>query len=348
MSDQPMPFESTQRTASAMNRIVASSLRQRFLVVLMTVVLVGAGSRSLNRLPVDAYPDLSPPIVEIITQWPGHAAEEVERLITVPIEIEMNGIPRMTNNRSISLYGLSDVILTFENKTDNYFARQQAYNRMTELSLPNGVTPAVAPLSAPSGLIYRYVLQSSDRSPMELKTFEDWTVEPQYKSVPGVADDSGFGGGTMQYQVLLDPARVASVGLSVVQVESALTANNDNSGGGFYSQGGQFYYVRGIGRLRTLEDIGNVVLAVHDGTPVLVKDVGRVEIGIAPRLGEFGYLKQDDAVEGVILLRTGEKTQDVLKGVEAKTKEINDGILPNDVKVVPFYDRSDLIALTTQ
>ena len=342
------PSGPPQRSPSLMNRIVASSLRQGFLLALMTVVLIGAGSRSLERLPVDAYPDLSPPIVEIITQWPGHAAEEVERLITVPIEIEMNGIPQMTTIRSISLYGLSDVILTFQINTDNYFARQQAYNRIGDLSLPSGVSPSVAPLSSPSGLIYRYVLQSPDRSPMELKTFEDWTVEPQYKSVPGVADDSGFGGGTMQYQVLLDPVRIAAVGLSVQQVESALTANNANAGGGFYSQGGQFYYVRGMGRLITVEDIGNVVLAVHNGTPVLVRDVGRVAIGIAPRLGEFGYQQQDDAVEGVILLRTGEKTQDVLKRVEAKTKELNDEVLPKDVKIVPFYDRSDLIELTTQ
>jgi heavy metal efflux system protein len=346
---EPLPGNGgTPRTASMMNRIVGSSLRQGLLVVLLTLLLIGAGSRSLQRLPVDAYPDLSPPIVEVITQWPGHAAEEVERLITVPVEIEMNGIPQMTRSRSISLYGLSDVILTFQNKTDNYFARQQAYNRLTELSLPSGVTPSIAPLSAPSGLIYRYVLQSTDRSPMELKTFEDWIVEPQYKSVPGVADDSGFGGGTMQYQVLLDPTRIAGAGLSVQQVESALTANNDNAGGGFYSQGGQFYYVRGIGRLTSVEDIGNVVVAVHDGVPVLVKDVGRVVIGIAPRLGEFGYEKEDDAVEGVILLLTGEKTQDVLKRVEAKTQQLNDEILPKDVKVVPFYDRSDLIELTTQ
>src|SRR6202167_6312172 len=348
MSEPLTPTGPTPRTASMMNRIVTSSLRQPLLITLMTVLLIAAGSRSLDRLPVDAYPDLSPPMVEVITQWPGRTAEEVERLITVPVEKEMNGIPKMTTIRSISLYGLSDVILTFQTNTDNYFARQEVFNRMGDLSLPNGVAPSVAPMSAPSGLIYRYVLQSPDRSPMELKTFEDWTVEPQYKSVPGVADDSGFGGGTMQYQVLLDPARVASVGLSVPQVESALTANNDNSGGGFYSQGGQFYYVRGLGRMITLEDIGNVVVAVHDGTPVLIKDVGRVEIGIAPRLGEFGYQKQDDAVEGVILLRTGEKTQDVLKRVEAKTKQLNDEILPKDVKVLPFYDRSDLIALTTQ
>jgi heavy metal efflux system protein len=348
MSDHLPSSELPPRTASILNRIVASSLRQRFLVILMTLVLIGAGSWSLDQLPVDAYPDLSPPMVEIITQWPGHAAEEVERLITVPVEREMNGIPRMTAIRSISLYGLSDVILTFRNDTDNYFARQRVFNRIAGLSLPSGVTPSVSPLYSPSGLIYRYVLQSPDRSPMELKTFEDWIVEPQYKSVPGVADDSGFGGGDMQYQVLLDPAKIAAVGLSVPQVEAALAANNGNAGGGFYSQGGQFYYVRGLGRLETLEDIGNVVLAVHNGTPVLVKDAGRVVIGIAPRLGEFGFMNQDDAVEGVILMRTGEKTQNVLKRVEAKTKELNDSILPKDVKVLPFYDRSDLIALTTQ
>lgn len=348
MSDQLPPAVSPSRTASMMNRIVSASLGQPFLILLMTLLLTGAGVHSLRRLPVDAYPDLSPPIVEIITQWPGHTAEEVERLITVPVELGMNGVPKTTTMRSISLYGLSDVVLTYQTGTDNNFARQEVFNRLGDLSLPSGVTPSVSPLSAPSGLIYRYVLQSTDRSPMDLKTLEDWTVEPQYRSVPGVADDSGFGGGTMQYQVLLDQTKIAAVGLSAVQVEAALTANNANAGGGFYSQGGQFYYVRGAGRVETLEDIGNVVVAVHDGVPVLVKDVGRVVIGIAPRLGEFGYEKQDDAVEGVILLRTGEKTQDVLKRVEAKTKQLNDEILPKDVKVVPFYDRTDLITLTTK
>ena len=347
MSEHPSPLELPPPAPSIMNRIVASSLRQRLLVLLMTLVLVGVGIRSLLSLPVDAYPDLSPPMVEIITQWPGHAAEEVERLITVPVEREMNGVPQMITVRSISLYGLSHVVLTFEDGTDNYFARQQVFNRLPDLDLPNGVAPSVSPLTSPSGLIYRYVLQSSDRSAMELKTFEDWTVEPQYRSVSGVADDSGFGGGTMQYQVLLDPTRIAGLGLSVSQVESALAANNDNAGGGFYSQGGQFYYVRGMGRVSTLEDIGNIVVAVHDGTPVFVKDVGRVVIDIAPRLGEFGYEKQDDAVEGVIMMRKGEKTQDVLKRVEAKTDELNERILPRDVKVLPFYGRSNLIALTT-
>jgi heavy metal efflux system protein len=348
MSDQLPPGESPSRTASIMNRIVSASLVQPFLIILLTLVLTGAGTRSLQRLPVDAYPDLSPPSVELVTQWPGHAAEEVERLITVPVELGMNGIPKTTNARSISLYGLSHVVITFQNGTDNNFARQEVFNRLGDLSLPSGVTPSVSPLASPSGLIYRYVLQSSDRSPMELKTLEDWTIEPEYRSVPGVADDSGFGGGTMQYQVLLDQAKIAGVGLSATQVEAALAANNGNAGGGFYSQGGQFYYVRGEGRLSTLEDIGNVVLAVHNGIPVLLKDVGRVVIGIAPRLGEFGFEKQDDAVEGVIFLRTGEKTQDVLQRVEAKTRELNDHVLPKDVKIHPFYDRSDLVAVTTQ
>ena len=330
-----------------MNRVVAAALGQRVIVILLALVLIGVGSWSLKRLPMDAYPDLSPAMVDIVTQWPGHTAEEVERLITVPIELGMDGVPQTTAKRSVSLYGLSDVVLTFAQGTDNYFARQEVFNRLGDLGLPDGVTPSLSPLSAPSGLIYRYVLQSPDRSPVELKTLADWTVEPQYRSVAGVADDSGFGGGSMQYQVLLDQTRLAAVGLSAVQVEAALAANNGNAGGGFYSQGGQFYYVRGVGRLETLEDIGNVVLAVHDGVPILLKQVGRVVIGTAPRLGEFGYEKQDDAVEGVILMRKGEKTQDVLQRVQAKTAELNRDILPRDVKVHAFYDLSTLIAETT-
>jgi cobalt-zinc-cadmium resistance protein CzcA len=346
-SDFPLP-EGPRRSTSTINRIVASSLRQRFVVVLATLLLIVTGSWSLNRLPVEAYPDLSPPMVEIITQWPGRAAEEVERLITVPIEVEMNGIPKMTTIRSISLYGLSDVRLTFADGTDNYFARQRVFEHIAGLNLPTGVAPSVAPLFSPSGLIYRYVLQSPDRSPLELKTIEDWIVERQYKSVQGVADDAGLGGETMQYQVLFDPAKIAGAGLSVPQIITAFAANNGNAGGGFYSEGGQFYYVRGLGRLHTPEDIGNVVLAVSNGIPVLAENLGRVVIGYAPRLGQFGYQDQDDAVEGVILMRTGEKTQEVLKRVEAKTQDLNRNILPKDVKIHTFYDRTDLISLTTE
>ena len=340
------PAQPLGHPASIIHRVVATAVRQRFLTLLFTVLLVVVGIYSLRRLPVDAYPDISPPLVEIITQWQGQAAEEVERLITVPLEIEMNGLPHITIVRSISLYGLSDVRMTFENGTDNYFAREQVFERLADVSLPAGVTPSLAPLSAPSGLIYRYVLESPDRTPMELKTIEDWIVERQYKSVPGVADDSGLGGPTMQYQVLLDPTRIAGAGLSVPAVINALGANNGNAGGGFYSQGGQFYYVRGLGRLATPEDIGNVVLTVHNGIPVLVKDVGQVVIGEAPRLGQFGFGDRDEAVEGVILMRTGEQAQVVLDRLERKTREINRSVLPPDVRVHPFYDRRELIALT--
>lgn len=343
------PGEPGERTATSLiNRIVAGSLRQRFLLAFFAVLLIAVGINSFRRLPVDAYPDLSPPQVEIITQWGGRAAEEVERLITVPIEVEMNGIPNVEVVRSISLYGLSDVRITFVAGTDSYFSRQQVFERLAGVSLPSGVAPSMAPLFSPSGLIYRYVLDSPDRSPMELKTLEDWVIERQYKSVPGVADDSGLGGPTMQYQVLLDPAKIAAVGLSVPLIVNSLGANNSNAGGGFYSQGGQFYYVRGLGRLVTPEDIGDVVLAVHNGTPVLVKDVGQVVIGEAPRLGQFGYNKRDEAVEGVLLMRRGEQAQVVLDRIEKKTKELNDSILPKDVKIHPFYDRRDLIALTTR
>ena len=329
------------------HRIVQAALRQRFLVLMLTAFMMIAGIISFQRMPVDAYPDLSPPQVELITQWPDHAAEEVERLVTLPLELEMNGVPHMVVMRSISLYGLSDVILTFDDKTDDYFARQIVFQRIAQATLPAGVTPSMAPLFSPSGLVYRYVLQSPDRSPQELKTFEDWVVERAYRSVPGVADDSGFGGTVMQYQVLLDPARIYGYHLTVPQVEAALAANNANAGGGFFSQGGQFYYVRGIGLVRDTSDIGNVVVGSNNGVPIRIKDVGDVVIGHAPRLGEFGYEKNDDAVEGVILMLRGEQTQNVLKGVEAKTEELNRTILPPDVKVHPYYDRSELVRLTT-
>ncbi len=314
---------------------------------MLTGFVLVAGIISFQRMPVDAYPDLSPPQVELITQWPGHAAEEVERLVTLPLELELNGVPRVVFMRSISLYGLSDVILTFEDSTNDYFARQVVFQRMSQAQLPAGVTPTMAPLFSPSGLIYRYVLESPDRTPQELKTIEDWVVERQYRSVKGVADDSGFGGTVMQYQVLLDPARLYGYHLTVPQVVNALTANNSNAGGGFYSQGGQFYYVRGLGLVRNTEDVGDVVVGSNNGVPIRVKDIGEVTIGHAPRLGEFGYMKNNDAVEGVILMLRGEQTQNVLKAVEAKTAELNRSVLPPDVKIYPYYDRSELVKLTT-
>src|ERR1700722_9682141 len=328
-------------------RIVSFALAQRFVTIAAALALMVWGAVAFRKLPIDAYPDLSPPHVEIITQWPGHAAEEVERLISVPLEVEMNGIPKIEALRSISLYGLSALEMNFEYETDPYFAREQAFERMANATLPDGITPGVSPLFSPSGLIYRYVLVSSDRTPQELKTIEQWLLERRYRAIPGVADDSSLGGTTMQYQVNVNPYRLFSRGVTVPQIFQQLSTNNSNAGGGFYSQGGQFYYIRGLGQVKTTEDIGNVVVATNNGIPTYVNDVAKVEIGDAVRLGEFGYMKQDDAVEGVILMRVGEQAQVVLKRVEALTKELNDHVLPPDVKIVPYYDRSALIQETT-
>jgi cobalt-zinc-cadmium resistance protein CzcA len=334
-------------TRGPIQALVEASVSQPFLIALLTLALIGGGIWSLSRLPVDAYPDVSPPTVGLTTAWPGHAAEEVERLITVPLETEMNGLPGLVVMRSVSLYGLSSIDLTFEDNSDVYFDRQQTNERLPDADLPDGAEPEMEAPFSPSGLVYRYVIKSSDRPARELHVLQDWVLDKAYRAVPGVADVASLGGETMQYQVLIDPTKLAGAGLSISDVSDALGANNSNAGGGFYSEGGQFFYVRGLGRVATLEDIGNVVLAVKNGTPVLVKDVGTVEIGAAPRLGQFGFDKQDDAVEGIILMRRDEQAQVVLKRVEAETKELNAHVLPKDVKVVPFYDRLDLVHLTT-
>jgi len=330
------------------NRLVSFALSQRFIVMVAMGCLAIWGIVSFRNLPIDAYPDLAPPQVQIVSQWPGHAAEEVERLITIPLEVEMNGIPKLDTLRSISLYGLSSVTMNFLYDTDPYFAREQAFERIADAQMPTGVTPAMSPLFSPSGLIYRYVLQSPDRSAQDLKIIEDWVLERRYRAIQGVADDSSLGGETMQYQVQIDPNRLMSYGVTVPQIVQQLSNNNSNAGGGFYSQGGQFYYVRGLGLVKSLEDIGNIVIASHAGIPVTVKDIGTVAIGHAPRLGQFGYMRQNDAVEGVILMRVGEQAQVILKKVEELTQTLNRTVLPPDVKIIPYYDRTELIQETTK
>jgi heavy metal efflux system protein len=330
------------------DRLVSFALSQRFIVLVAMIAIAIWGAVSFTKLPIDAYPDLAPPRVQIVTQWPGHAAEEVERLITIPLEVEMNGIPKIEALRSISLYGLSSVTMNFEYDTDPYFARQQAFERIPGAEMPEGVAPDVGPLFSPSGLIYRYVLQSPDRSAQDLKTLQDWVLSRKYRSIQGVADLAGLGGTTMQYQVLLDPAKMFSYGVSVQQVDDQLAANNANAGGGFYSQGGQFFYVRGLGLVKDLADIGNIVVATHNGIPVYIRDIATVTIGHAPRLGQFGFMRQDEAVEGVVLMRTGEQAQQVLRKVEQMTDTLNRTVLPADVKIVPYYDRTDLIHETTR
>ena len=329
-------------------RLVSFALKQPFVIVIAALALMGWGVWSYQKLPIDAYPDLSPPHVELITQWPGHASEEVERLITIPLEVEMNGIPKLDALRSISLYGLSSIAMNFEYGADPYFVRQQTFERMANATMPSGVTPSLSPLFSPSGLIYRYVLQSSDRSPQELKVLEDWVLERHYRSIQGVADDSGFGGTTMQYQVLLDPNKLFSYGVNVPQIFNQLSNNNANAGGGFYTQGGQFYYIRGLGLVRDMEDIRNIIVQEKNGIPVRIRDLSQVQLGYAPRLGQFGYKNQNEAVEGVILMRVGEQAQVVLKRVEDMTKDLNEHVLPPDVKIVPYYDRQGLIEETKQ
>src|SRR5215831_14449540 len=238
--------------------------------------------------------------------------------------------------------------MNFEYGAGPYFVREQAFQRVADAMVPQGVMPGLSPLFSPSGLIYRYVLQSPDKTPQELKVIEDWVLERRFRSIQGVADDSGFGGTTMQYQVLLDPNKLFAYGLTVPQITTQLASNNANAGGGFYSQGGQFYYIRGLGLVKDTTDIGNIVLSAKNGIPVYVKDIAQVTIGFAPRLGQFGYMKQPEAVEGVILMRVGEQAQVILKRVEEMTKTLNEHVLPPDVKIVPYYDRQSLIAETTR
>jgi len=329
------------------DRIVTFALSQRLMVIVAIIALSIWGIISFQRLPIDAYPDLSPPRVQIISQWPGHASEEVERLITIPLEVEMNGIVHLDVLRSISLYGLSSITMNFEYGTDPYFAREQAFERIPNAAVPDGVTPQLGPLFSPSGLIYRYVLQSPDRSTQDLKILNDWVLSRKYRSIQGVADLSGLGGTTMQYQVQIDPRKLFAYGISVQQLSDQLAANNATAGGGFYSQGGQFYYVSGNGWVRDVQDIGNIVVSTHNGIPVYVKDLATVAIDHAPRLGQFGFMRQSEAVEGVILMLVGEQAQVILKKVQAMTELLNRTVLPPDVRIVPYYDRTTLLAETT-
>ena len=330
------------------HKLIAAALGQRFVVLVIALLTIAGGIWAFHGLPVDAYPDLSPPQVEIITQWPGHAAEEVERQITIPLEVAFNGVPGLTVERSISLYGLSDVRLVFGYDTNPYFDREQIAQRISDAELPAGITPSMAPLFSPSGLIYRYVLESPDRSPQELKVIQDWVLFRRYKAIPGIADDSGIGGTSRQYQVVLDANALSTYHVGVSDVVTALANNNQNAGGGFYQRGGQFTYVRGLGRITDLPDIGNVVIANHNGVPIHVSNVGQVTLGDAPRLGQFGYMSHDDAVEGVLFLRSGDPAQTVLESVEQVTEHLNNDVLPRDVRVHPYYDRTDLVKLTTR
>ena len=325
-----------------LRRIIRFALRQRLLVLGATLLLVVMGIRAFEALPVEAFPDVEDVHVEVITQWPGHAAEEIEKLVTLPIERQMNGLPGLTNLRSISMFGLSDVTMTFEDGTTDYFARSQALEQLQNVVTPAGVTPTLGSLSNSIGEIYRYTVRG-DRPLTELKALEDWVVEPAFRTVPGVADVVSFGGQVKQYQVDVDPARLAAYGVTLTQVGQAIAQANANAGGGYLTHGYERQVVRGVGLFQSTDDIARVAITTRRGVPVLVQDVGAVTIGAAPREGIVARDSADDVVEGIVLMRKGENALEVLKGVRAKTGEINGSLLPRGVEIAPFYDRAHLV-----
>jgi cobalt-zinc-cadmium resistance protein CzcA len=338
--------------------IVDFALDNRFIVLAIAVLLLIWGAVSFHNLPVEAYPDVANNYVQIITQWPGHAAEEIEQQVTIPIEIQMNGLPHLAHLRSVSLFGLSSVMLIFDDSSINDWNRQKVLERLSQVTLPNNLAPAIGTDWSPVGQIYWYSLKSTNPKYdlMELKALEDWVLEKQFKSVPNVVDVSSFGGTTREYQVRVDPAKLISYGLSISQVEQQLANNNVNAGGSFIESGAQQINVRAIGLYTSVQDIEETVLKTQNGTPLLVKDIAVVTQGPKIRLGRIGQaihredgtvLDDDDVVEGIVLLQKGADSDSTLEGIHAKVKELNDHILPPGVKVVPFLDRSDLVHYTT-
>jgi cobalt-zinc-cadmium resistance protein CzcA len=335
-----------------MGRMTDYVLRHRAVMLALLAVFVMAGVAAFRRLPVEAYPDVTNVSFQIITLFPGHAAEEVERLVTIPIENEMNGIPHRTSIRSVSQFGLSQITLVFEDGTDNEFVRNQAAQHLAVVNLPSGAQANLSPDATPVGEIFRYTLEAPENFPkVELKAIEDWVVERQFRTVPGVVDVNGFGGPTKQYQVLIDPAKLKSYGITLNQVFTALSNGNRNAGGSYIEHGPELYIVRGLGFIQNLDDIRNIAVDTRNGTPIRISDVGTAEIGERLRLGRVGKLlpggaDEDDAVEGIVILRRAENALDVLQRVRAKVTDINEHYLPTGVRLVPYYDRTDLIQRT--
>jgi heavy metal efflux system protein len=338
--------------------LVDFALNNRWLVLGVAILLFVWGIVSFHNLPVEAYPDVANNYVQIITQWPGRAAEEVEQQVTVPLEIQMAGIPHLVHLRSTSLAGLSSLMLIFDDDSVNDWNREKVLERLSQVTLPAGLQPQIGTDWSPVGQIYWYTLKSTNPAydTMELKSLEDWTLEKQFKSVPGVVDVSSFGGTTREYQVRVDPDKLVSYGLSVGQVEQQLTNNNQNAGGSFIEQGQQQINIREVGLYRSVHDIEETVLKTQSGTPLRVKDIATVVQGPKIRLGQIGkaihrvdgkIIDDDDVVEGIVLLQKGQDSDFALEGIHKKVDELNNHILPPGVKIVPFLDRSDLLRYTT-
>ena len=339
-------------------KLVDFALENRFLVLIAALVLFGWGAISFHQLPVEAYPDVADNYVEIITQWPGISAEQIEQQVTIPLEIVMNGIPHVTHLRSFSLFGLSDLKLIFDDEEANAWDRERVLERLSQVTLPPGVVPQMGTDWSPVGQIYFFTLRSTNPQydVMELKSLEDWVVEKNFKAVPDIVDVSSFGGPTREYQVRVDPNKLISYGLSLAQVEQQLTNNNANAGGSFIETGLQQVNIREVGLVSNVQDIENTVITTKNGTPLRVKDIAVVAQGPKIRLGQFAraihredgkIIDNDDVVSGIVLLRKGANADEALRGIHAKVKELNDHILPAGVKVVPFIDRSDLVHFTT-
>jgi cobalt-zinc-cadmium resistance protein CzcA len=338
--------------------IVDFALNNRWLVVGLSILLFGWGIVSFHNLPVEAYPDVANNYVQVITQWPGRAAEEIEQQVTIPLEIQMAGIPHMTHLRSTSLAGLSSLTLIFDDDSVNDWNRAKVVERLSQVTLPAGLQPQIGTDWSPVGQIFWYTLHSNNPlyGNMDLKSLEDWTLEKQFKSVPGVVDVSSFGGITREYQVKVDPDKLIAYGLSIGQVEQQLAANNTNAGGSFIEQGQQQINVREVGLYRNVKDIEDTVLKTQAGVALRVKDIATVVQGPKIRLGQIGksihredgkIVDDSDVVEGVVLLQKGEDSQFALDGIHQKVEELNNRILPPGVKVVPFLDRSELLHYTT-
>jgi cobalt-zinc-cadmium resistance protein CzcA len=339
-------------------RLVDAAINNRFLVLSIAVLLIIWGAISFHTLPIEAYPDVANDYVNIITQWPGRAAEEVEQQVTVPLEIVMNGLPHLTHLRSTSISGLSSIMLIFDDESENDWNRAKVLERLSQVSLPQNLTPVMGTDWSPVGQIYFYTLHSTNPAydVMELKSLEDWVLEKQFKSVPNVVDVSSLGGMTKEYQVRVDPNKLVSYGLNIGQVEQQLAANNVNAGGSFIQAGLQQINVRALGLVGNVRDIEQIVIKTTNGTALRVTDLATVTQGEKIRLGRNGkairrsdghILDNDDVVEGIVLLRKGAEADSTLKGIEAKVEELNDRLLPPGVKIVPFLDRSDLVHYTT-
>src|SRR6202140_2050561 len=335
-------------------RVVDFALDNRLLVLAFAAILFAGGIVAFRDLPIEAYPDVADNYVEIITQWPGISAEQIEQQVTIPLEIVMNGIPHVVHLRSFSLFGLSDLKLIFDDESDNDWNREHVLERLSQVTLPPGVNPQMGTDWSPVGQIYFFTLRSANPAydSMELKSLEDWVIEKNFKAVPNIVDVASFGGPTREYQVRVDPNKLVAYGLSLAQVEQQLTNNNVNAGGSFIKAGLQEINVRSVGLVDRAQDIERTVIMTKNGTPLRVKDIALVSQGPKIRLGQFAkaihredgkIIDNDDVVSGIVLLRKGAAADTALQGVHQKVEELNHHCRPPGVEIVPFIDPSPLV-----